>query len=65
MKKFGKVLKVLGGFAALGASAFAQTAGTIDLAPAQTSTTAIIAVGVAITTALTVYKLGKRAANRA
>jgi hypothetical protein len=43
----------------------AGAAGEIDLSAAQTTVTSIVAVGVAVTTALTVYGLGKRAARKA
>lgn len=50
---------------ALTAASAQSTAGAIDLSGAQTNVVAIVGVGVAITTALTIYGLGKRAANRA
>lgn len=60
-----KTAAMLAPFALVGAAGAQTTAGAIDLSGAQTNVVAIVGVGVAITTALTIYGLGKRAANRA
>ena len=44
--------------------ASAQTAGGWDLDGAESTTTALLAVGVTVTVAMVVYRVGKRAANK-
>lgn len=51
------------GAAALASNGFAQADNSWDLSGVQTTVSALIVVGVAITLALRAFKVGKRAAN--